>query len=326
MQLDLNLLTALDVLLEEGSVGGAAFRLNLSEPAMSRTLGRIRRVTGDAVLVRSGRFMTPTPYALSIREQVHATVLQARGLLQPPEVLNLATLQRSLTLRGHDALLEALVPHLVGEVMRQAPRVQLRFLGEAQGRGDEEVQDLRRGETDLMLGAAPPPAPDLVTEVVGYDHLTVALRERHPLLTGQLTAERFAAARHVSVSRRGRLHGPVDIALAQLGLTREVVVAVPAVSVAAQIAARSDLLISVPTKMMGTTLSAMGLERRPLPVRVEPVPVMMTWHLRTAGDAASLWFRDRVRGAIRQILGDPDLEGGEDDFRKMSPSAKGKSS
>ena len=302
MQLDLNLLRALDVLLEEGSVGGAAFRLNLSEPAMSRTLGRIRRVTGDAILVRSGRFMTPTPYALSIREQVHATVLQARALLQPPEALNLATLQRAFTLRGHDALLDALVPHVVGKVTRQAPRVQLRLLSETQGRGDEEVQDLRRGETDLMLGAAPPPAPDLVTEVVGHDHLTVALRAQHPLLIGELTAERFAAAQHVSVSRRGRLHGPVDVALAEQGLTREVVVAVPVAAVAAQLAAQSELLISVPSKMMGATLSALGLERRPVPVRVEPVPVMMTWHVRTEGDAASRWFRDEVRSVVRQIL------------------------
>jgi DNA-binding transcriptional LysR family regulator len=63
VQLDLNLLIALDALLDERSVGAAADRLHFSQPAMSRTLGRIRRATGDEILVRSGRSMLPTPYA-----------------------------------------------------------------------------------------------------------------------------------------------------------------------------------------------------------------------------------------------------------------------
>ncbi len=301
-------MSALDVLLEEESVGGAAFRLNLSEPAMSRTLGRIRRVTGDAVLVRSGRFMTPTPYALSIREQVHATVQQAKALLQPPEVLNVAELQRTFTLRGHDALLEALVPLLMGSVTRQAPGVRLRFLGETQGRTEEEVQDLRRGNTDLALGSAPSSAPDLLHEVVGQDHFVVALRRLHPLLTGTLTTERYAAARHVSVSRRGRLHGPVDAALEEQGLSREVVVAVPTASVATRLAAESDLLISVPARMMVGTLEAFGLETRPLPLHIAPLPVVVIWHARTEGDAANRWLRTQVRDAAQQILDHPEVD------------------
>ncbi|WP_407572955.1 LysR family transcriptional regulator [Deinococcus altitudinis] len=303
MQLDLNLLTALDMLLEEGSVGGAAFRLNLSEPAMSRTLGRIRRVTGDAILVRSGRFMTPTPYALSIREQVRAAVQQAKALLQPPEALNPATLRRVFTLRGHDALLDALAPLLTSTVTRQAPGVQLRFLSETQGRGNEELQDLRRGETDLTLGAAHSTAPDLIDEVIGQDHFVVALRRQHPLLTGTLTAVRYAAGQHVGVSRRGRLHGLVDTALAEQGLEREVVVVVPTAYLAARLAAESDFLISVPAQMMVGTLRALSLETRPLPVQIAPLPVIITWHVRTEGDAASRWFRTQVRGAAQQVLG-----------------------
>jgi len=77
--LDLNLLVALDVLLEEQSVGGAARRLHLSEPAMSRTLGRIRKALGDPVLVRAGRQMVPTPHALAVRAEVSAVVERARA-------------------------------------------------------------------------------------------------------------------------------------------------------------------------------------------------------------------------------------------------------
>jgi len=90
VHLDLNLLTALDALLEEGSVSGAAARLYLSEPAMSRTLGRIRRATGDQILVRTGRTMTPTPHALALRAEVHALVQHAYAVLSPARNLDLA--------------------------------------------------------------------------------------------------------------------------------------------------------------------------------------------------------------------------------------------
>jgi DNA-binding transcriptional LysR family regulator len=81
MHLDLNLLTALDALLDERGVGAAADRLHLSQPAMSRTLSRIRRATGDPILVRSGRTMLPTPYAEQIRDEVHQLVTRAQTVL-----------------------------------------------------------------------------------------------------------------------------------------------------------------------------------------------------------------------------------------------------
>ena len=104
MQLDLNLLAALDALLEEGSVAGAAERLHVTAPAMSRSLGRIRRTTGDQILVRTGRTMTPTPYAIAVREQVHELLRQVQGVLAPSRELDLAALERTFTLRWHDSL------------------------------------------------------------------------------------------------------------------------------------------------------------------------------------------------------------------------------
>jgi DNA-binding transcriptional LysR family regulator len=114
--MDLNLLTALDALLEHNSVVMAAEHLHLTPPAISRTLSRIRHVTGDDILVRSGRTMVPTPYALSIRAQVRALVQEASTLLKPTGALDLATLDREFSVRGHDALLAALAPALLASV------------------------------------------------------------------------------------------------------------------------------------------------------------------------------------------------------------------
>ncbi|GAA1638434.1 hypothetical protein GCM10009733_039470 [Nonomuraea maheshkhaliensis] len=124
--MDLNLLTVLDALLEEGSVMGAAERLGLSSPALSRTLGRLRKVTGDDILVRTGHTMTPTPYALAIREDVHRLVGQAHDVLAPARRLDLATLERTFTIRCHDALAATLVPALVARIQERALAVRLR--------------------------------------------------------------------------------------------------------------------------------------------------------------------------------------------------------
>ena len=154
MQLDLNLLTALDALLEEGSVAGAADRLHLSAPAMSRQLGRIRRSTGDQILVRTGRTMTPTPHALAVRAEVHALVQRANGVLSPERELDLATLERTFTLQWHDAVLTAIGPSLLATVQAQAPGVRLRLLAEAR----TDTNDLRHGQVDLEIGSAEPRA------------------------------------------------------------------------------------------------------------------------------------------------------------------------
>src|SRR5438270_2944441 len=96
VDVDLNLLVALDVLLAEGSVAGAARRLNLSDSAMSRTLARLRAATGDPLLVRAGRSMVPTPHAEELRDRVRELAQGARAVLQPMiERLNPATLART---------------------------------------------------------------------------------------------------------------------------------------------------------------------------------------------------------------------------------------
>src|SRR5271169_1335044 len=99
---DLNLLTALDALLAEGSVVGAARRLKLSDSAMSRTLARLRQATGDPLLVRAGRDMVPTPRALELAARVSGLAQDVRAVLRPAAAtLDLAALARTFTIRAN---------------------------------------------------------------------------------------------------------------------------------------------------------------------------------------------------------------------------------
>ncbi|WP_427917344.1 LysR family transcriptional regulator [Streptomyces sp. cg40] len=295
MQLDLNLLAALDALLEEGSVAGAADRLHVTAPAMSRSLGRIRRTTGDQILVRTGRTMTPTPYAIAVREQVHDLLQQVRGVLAPSRELDLATLERTFTLRWHDALVALGGPALLAAVREQAPGVRLRFIAES----SIDTPELRRGEVDLAANADDSTVPEIRAERVAETRQTVVVRQGHPL-TGveAVTAERYAAAEHVSVSRRGRLGNILDDALAGLGLTRHVVATAPTERAAFEFVRGSDLVVTAPEATARPAAADLGLILLPLPLDLPPAPVYLSWHQRYDTDPAHIWLRDLARTAL----------------------------
>ncbi|MFH8750581.1 LysR family transcriptional regulator [Streptomyces rimosus] len=295
MQLDLNLLAALDALLEEGSVAGAAERLHVTAPAMSRSLGRIRRTTGDQILVRTGRTMTPTPYATAIREQVHELLQQVQGVLAPSRELDLTTLERTFTLRWHDSLVALGGPALLAAVREQAPGVRLRFLAES----SVDTPELRRGEVDLEANADRPTAPDIRADRVAETQHVIVVRQGHPLTRVKaVTAAQYAAAEHITVSRRGRLGNALDDALARLGLTRRVVATAPTEGTAFEFVRDSDLLVTAPESTTRATATALGLALLPLPFELPSAAVYLSWHQRYDTDPAHVWLRDLARSAL----------------------------
>ncbi|MFJ7592332.1 LysR family transcriptional regulator [Streptomyces sp. NPDC097617] len=295
MQLDLHLLAALDALLEEGSVAGAAARLHVTAPAMSRSPGRIRRTTGDQILVRTGRTMTPTPYAIAVRAQVHELLHQVQGVLAPSRELDLATLERTFTLRWHDSLVAMSGPALLAAVRTRAPGVRLRFVAES----STDTPELRRGQVDLEANANRPSAPDIRAENVGETPLDIAVRPERPRTRVRaVTAQQYAAAEHVTVSRRGNLSNPLDDALARLGLTRRVVATVPTEAAAPAFARDCDLVISVPEATTRTAVTDLGLVVLPLPLQLPSAPICLSWHQRYDTDHAHAWLRGLARTAL----------------------------
>ncbi len=318
MQLDLNLLTALHALLEENSVTGAAERLRLSVPAVSRTLGRIRRLTGDDILVRTGRTMTPTPYALAVRDRIGDILEQAQGVLAPSRDLDLATLDRTFTLRCHDALATALGPLLLEVIAEQAPGVRLRLPAETAGDSD----DLRHGRVDLEIGATLPQLPEFRSDTIGHDRLVVVRRrddadrgdtdrgdtdrgdaDRGDADRGGLDLPAYAARPHVLLSRRGRLTDPIDDYLATVGLRRRVLAAVGTSASALHIVSRTRAVLTIPAATCRPLIDAFDLVVDDLPMPLPRPPVICVWHQRYDTDAAHGWLRDRVRDALTTVLG-----------------------
>lgn len=300
---DLNLLVTLDVLLSEGSVARAARRLRLSPSAMSRALARLRETTGDPLLVRAGRALVPTPRALELRERVHHLVEEAGAVLRPVEALDLKKLVRTFTLRTSEGFVESFGPGLLARIGSEAPRVRLRFVQKP----DRESTALREGNVDLETGVVgASTGPEVRAQALFRDRFIGAVRVGHPLCRGEITPARYAAGRHVLVSRRDVDRGPIDEALKALGLERTIVTVVGGFSAALALARGSDLIASVPERHTRGLRDAM--HGFPLPITALEVTVSMLWHPRLDGDAAHRWLRGCVRDAcLEQPAHDPAL-------------------
>jgi DNA-binding transcriptional LysR family regulator len=289
---DLNLLVTLDVLLAEGSVASAARRLRLSPSAMSRALARLRETTGDPLLVRAGRGLVPTPRALELRERVSHLVQDAEAVLRPAETLDLQRFVRTFTLRTSDGFVENFGPELIARVGAGAPGVRLRFVQKP----NKESTSLRDGTVDLETGVVgTTTGPEVRAQALFRDRLIGVVRIGHSLTQGEVTPARYASGRHISVSRRGLDKGPIDEALSEFGLEREIVTIVGGFSTALALARGTDLIASVPERQTGNLRD--GMHSFPLPVSTPELTVSLLWHPRMDADQAHRW----LRGVVREI-------------------------
>jgi DNA-binding transcriptional LysR family regulator len=287
---DLNLLHALDVLLSEGSVTRAGRKLRLSPSAMSRTLARLRSVTGDALLVRAGRNLVPTPRAVAMRDQVRELVQDARMLLRPADGLNLSTLERSFTLRASDGFAETFGPLLISRVREEAPRVQLRFIRKL----DKESAGLRDGSIDFETGVvAGAISPEVRARALFADRYVGVVRPDHPLSHGNVSAADYTAFGHVVAWRQGLDLGLVDELLLASGLKRDVVASVDGFAAAVALVRGTDLIATIPEKHSVGLRE--GVHTFDLPLPVEPFTISLLWHPRLDGDPAHRWLRERIR-------------------------------
>lgn len=287
---DFNLLVTLDVLLAEGNVARAARRLGLSPSAMSRSLARLRETTGDPLLVRAGRGLVPTPRALELRERVGQLVQEAEAVLRPAETLDLTRLVRTFTLRTSEGFVENFGARLVERIGGEAQGVRLRFVQKP----DKESGPLRDGTVDLETGVVgEKTGPEVRAQALFRDRFVGVVRAGHPLSKGRVTVRRYAAGRHVGVSRRGFDRGPIDEALEPLGLEREVVTVVGGFSTALALARDSDLIATVPERHTGNLRA--GMHSFPLPITLPEITVSLLWHPRLDADPAHRWLRACVR-------------------------------
>lgn len=299
---DLNLLVVLDALLQEGSVTGAARRLHLTPPAVSRALGRLRSVTGDELLVRVGRNLVPTPAAEQLRGPAHDAVIAAYEVLAPLQTPSDDEIERSLkrvfTIRTGPDNASGFGPTLLTAMRRRAPDVRLRFTADS----DDAVEALRDGRIDLVLGSPVPAKTETVHRETLLEDQPVIVGRRDGAfaqMCGDAAPSVAALVRHGHVVRQPESvwQEALDRQLAADGFERSVVATAPGFAASFALVLGGDLICIAPERLTRPMLGP-HLRSWPSPLPLPVLTIEQCWHHRSHTDPEHRWIRDRVREAV----------------------------
>lgn len=292
--IDLNLLVTLDALLREQSVSRAAASVGLSQPAMSRALGRLRQVLEDPLFVRQGHRMLPTPRALGLVEPVAAAIAAVRVAFTPSEAFDPRTSRRRFRLGAVDTTLAVVLPLLLGRLDEVAPGVEV---GTAPLRSTAEGFDrLVGGEWDLAIGRFSAPPEGLHTRPLFEDRIVCLVRRDHPRIRTSLTIDDYVAEAHLSVETGAPVDQPftVDEVLRRQGFERRVVSRLENLAMAPFVVAQTDLVCTAPLRTIAPFAEGMGLRMLELPFATPAFELELAWHASVDFDPANEWLRASI--------------------------------
>lgn len=289
--IDLGLLATLETLLAERNVTRAARRLNLSQPALSARLTRLRELLGDPLLVPGQRGMILTQRALEMMQPLQEALESVRRVVEVGAPFNPETLQATVVIAASDYVQYALLARYSVVLRTEAPMIRIAW---------RSMPDLlalatqmERGEVDLAL-ARPETAPEGMRQRQLYEEEYVVIaRQGHPVVRGALDLDVFCALDHVVVSTRGGgFSGPTDAALEAIGRRRMVALSTSGFLIVPEVVSRSDMIAVVPRRIAdGWSDRAQVLES---PLHIPGFAIACIWHERTTNHPAQSWLRDRL--------------------------------
>jgi len=292
-ELDLNLLVALESLLEEASVSRAADRVALSQPAMSHALKRLRTLLGDPLLVRVGARMQLTARGESLRHPVRETLSLVRDLFAE-ESFEPKRSSRTFRLFVADHVGDLLLPLLLRQLETEAPNVRIRV--QSGGGNMLDPLDLTRS-VDAAIACVPNVFKGFYQQRLFTDHDVCVLRCGHPLARRTLRLEEFLQARHVAVVGREFREDLVDSWLRQEGYERNVALSVPHYLQALHVVSQSDVMAVIPERLVSAYAEVLSLELSSVPLDVGTFDEYLLHSARTHVDAGNVW----LRGILKKV-------------------------
>lgn len=289
-QLDLNLLVVFQHLLEERNISAVARRLDLSQPAVSNALRRLRETFGDELFVRTAQGMLPTPLAQGMGGPVAEALALLSHLTDAAQPFEPASSQRRLRIAMSDVGEIHFMPSLMDACARHAPGVRIDSLRLA---GADLQRELDAGRVDLALGAFDGLGGGIVQRMLFRQGYATLFRSGHPRAHAGMPVRAFRAERHLIVSRAAP-EGQVNQALERAGVELADQFSVPHFAAVPYIVSTTDLLATVPQKLAASAAPHFGLQLLTPPLKVPQLQTNLYWHRRFQRDGANQWLRTLI--------------------------------
>lgn len=298
-RIDLNLLVALDALLTERHVTRAAQRLSVSQPTMSASLARLRKLLGDPLLIRTGNVLQLTPYAESLQVPIGQILARIDETLTARPEFDPATDVRTFEVVCTDYIALLLIRPLVERLVDEAPAVRLRVKPVPESYADE----LRRDQMDLLVlpeEIAGTHVADAEREVLFDDRYVCAACQHHPDLAEGISVEHLQRLPYLAWRAHG-VESFVDRQLDELGITRRVEVTTENFVIAPFLLRGTHLYTMIQQHLGEAVAEAAGIQLLEPPLELAGLTQTMYWHPRRTDDPAHRWFRERLAGVASRF-------------------------
>jgi DNA-binding transcriptional LysR family regulator len=294
-RVDLNLFIVFEAIYAEGSVTRASLKLNLTQPAISHALGRLRLMFDDPLFVRQGHQMVSTPLARSIIEPVRHSLRGFEVTLNKLNRFDAASTEREFTLALRDVLESTVLPPLMVALEHDAPHARVAAV---QVDRRELESELQAGTLDCAIDVLLPLAADIRHARILADRTLVVARRGHPRLQGGITLDQYLDEEHILASSRRKGPGIEDFELSRLGMQRKIRLRCQHYFAACRVVSQTDLILTMPERYARVANQQFDNQLLPLPLEMPAWDVYLYWHANVEDDPANKWLRERLTAAM----------------------------
>ena len=296
-KVDLNLFIVLEAIYAEGSITRASLKMNLTQPAISHALSRLRQLFDDPLFERQGHVMVPTPLARSIIEPVRRALRGFEVTLTGAARFDAASSERSFSLAVRDVLEASVLPPLMAGIARAAPSVALNTL---QVSRRELESELAAGTLDAAIDILLPLSNDIRRAQLAGDNTVVLVRRGHPLVKRRvLSLETYLQLEHIQTSSRRRGPGLEDVELSRQGLQRRIRLRCQHYFAACRVVSETDLALTMPERLARIVNQQFNNQILPMPLEMPSLDVYLYWHANVDSDPANTWLRTQISAAMQ---------------------------
>lgn len=296
-KVDLNLFIVLEAIYAEGSITRASLKMNLTQPAISHALNRLRQLFDDPLFERQGHVMTPTPLTRSIIDQVRRALRGFEVTLSGAAHFDPASSERNFSLAVRDVLEASVLPGLMANISAAAPSATLNTL---QVSRRELESELAAGTLDAAIDVLLPLPNDVRRAQLAGDQTVVLVRRGHPLVKRRaLTLDTYLEMEHIQTSSRRRGPGLEDVELSRQGLQRKIRLRCQHYFAACRVVSQTDLALTMPDRLARIVNQQFTNQILPLPLTMPSLDVYLYWHANVDNDPANTWLRAQITAAMQ---------------------------